>query len=119
MANRYAKVANQRRKRKMRVRNKVAGTNERPRLSVFRSATHVYAQVIDDVAGKTLVSIHTFAKGKADRAGVEACSELGKKLAGKCKDKKIEAVVFDKGRFNYHGRVKAFADGAREGGLNF
>ena len=119
MANRYQKVVNQRRKRKMRVRNKVSGTAERPRLSVFRSALHVYAQVIDDVAGKTLVSVHTFAKGKADRAGVEKCTELGKALAGKCKEKKIASVVFDKGRFNYHGRVKAFADGAREAGLSF
>lgn len=119
MANRFEKVAIQRKKRRMRVRNKVNGTSERPRLSVFRSAKHVYAQVVDDVTGNTLVSVHTFKKGKAERADIEVCAELGKQLAGKCKEKKIEAVVFDKGRFNFHGRVKALADGAREGGLKF
>lgn len=75
--------------------------------------------MIDDVAGVTMVSIGSFAKGKADRANVERCTELGKQLAAKCKAKSITAVVFDKNGFNYHGRVKAFADGAREGGLNF
>ncbi len=104
-------------KRKKRIRNKVSGTAERPRLTISRSATHIYAQVIDDNKGETIVSIHSF---KSDsRANKEACSDLGKKLAEKCKAKQISAVVFDKNGYAYHGRVKALADGAREGGLQF
>lgn len=106
-------------RRKLRIRKKINGTNERPRLSIFRSSAHVYAQVIDDVAGRTIVSIGSFSKGKGVRANVERCTELGKQLAVKCKEKNIQHVVFDKNGFNYHGRVKAFADGAREGGLDF
>jgi large subunit ribosomal protein L18 len=109
----------QRAKRKGRIRKKISGTTERPRLSVFRSARHIYAQVIDDTTGNTLASVHSFAKGKAERADKEACGELGKKLAATCKGKSINAVVFDKNGYAYHGRVKAFADGAREGGLQF
>ena len=106
-------------RRKLRIRKKISGTTERPRLSIFRSNEHVFAQVIDDTAGTTLASIGSFAKGKGDRANVERCTELGKQLAAKCKAKNITAVVFDKNGFMYHGRVKAFADGAREGGLSF
>lgn len=106
-------------KRKKRIRKKIEGSLERPRLSIFRSARHVYAQVIDDLSGKTLASVNSYEKGKPGRAGVESCTELGKKLAEACKGKNITQVVFDKNGYAYHGRVKAFADGAREGGLQF
>lgn len=104
-------------RRKMRIRKRVNGTEARPRLSFFRSTKHVYAQVIDDNSGRTLVSINSF--GEKLRAGVDSCTELGKKLAGLCEKANIKEVVFDKNGFTYHGRVKAFADGAREGGLKF
>ena len=104
-------------RRKKRVRKKISGSMERPRLSLFRSAKHVYAQVIDDLAGKTLVSISSFGKDEKAKANKEGCAELGKKLAELCKEKKIETVVFDRNGCAYHGRIKAFADGAREGGL--
>ena len=106
-------------RRKMRIRKKITGTGERPRLSVYRSDTHIYAQVIDDAKGATLVSISSFEKGQHRRAGISVCAELGKSLAERCKAKNIDAVVFDKNGFAYHGRVKALADGAREGGLRF
>lgn len=106
-------------KRKKRIRKKVEGTEARPRLSVYRSAKHIYAQVIDDESGKTLASVNSFNKGAAGRAGIDTCSELGKKLAEVCKSKNIGSVVFDKNGYAYHGRVKALADGAREGGLEF
>ncbi len=108
-----------RERRKKRIRKKVFGTQERPRLSVFRSDTHVYAQVIDDNAGKTLASVSSFEKGNKRRANIGVCGELGKTLATRCKAKNISAVVFDKNGFTYHGRVKALADAAREGGLEF
>lgn len=106
-------------KRKKRIRRKISGTSERPRLSIFRSARHVYAQVINDETGVTLASVNSFKKGSSDRANKEACTELGKKLAELCKSKNIESVVFDKNGYAFHGRVEAFASGAREGGLNF
>lgn len=106
-------------KRKMRIRKKIYGTNERPRLSLFRSTKHVYAQVIDDVTGKTLASVHSFKKGASKNANKEVCTELGKELAKRCQEKKITAIVFDKNGYAYHGRIKAFAEGVREGGLKF
>lgn len=106
-------------KRKKRVRQKVNGTEARPRLSIFKSAKHVYAQVIDDSIGKTLVSASSFEKGNHRAANTEACGEIGKLLATRCKEKNIDKIVFDKNGNQYHGRVKAFADGAREGGLVF
>ena len=106
-------------RRKMRIRKKISGTTARPRLSVFRSDRNVYAQVIDDQVGKTLVAISSFEKGNHRRASKEVCAELGKTLAERCKAKNISTVVFDKNGFTYHGRVKALADGAREGGLLF
>ncbi|RYZ60428.1 MAG: 50S ribosomal protein L18 [Proteobacteria bacterium] len=118
MANTIKKAA-LREKRKKRIRKKVFGTAERPRLSVFRSARHVYAQVIDDIKGVTLASVHSFKKGSEERANKAVCTELGKKLAESCKAKNITAVVFDKNGFAYHGRVQALAEGARDGGLNF
>ena len=114
-----SKTRDQRQKRKLRIRKKVQGSGARPRLSVFRSANHVYAQVIDDDQGLTLASMHSYKKGSKARANIESCTDLGKKLAEVCKAKNITTVVFDKNGYAYHGRVKAFADGAREGGLIF
>ncbi len=106
-------------KRKKRIRKRVTGTTSAPRLSLFRSAKHVYAQVIDDSTGMTLVALGSSRKGSEARASIPVCSQLGKSLAEKCLEKKIEKVVFDRNGFVYHGRVKAFAEGAREGGLKF
>jgi large subunit ribosomal protein L18 len=107
-------------RRKSRIRKKVSGTAERPRLSVFRSARHVYAQVIDDITGRTLVAASSFERdAQKTSANVVACAEIGKVLAQRCIDKKITMVVFDKNGNKYHGRIKALADGAREGGLAF
>jgi large subunit ribosomal protein L18 len=107
-------------RRKMRGRKRISGTEVRPRLSIYRSDSHMSAQVIDDVKGVTLAAVSSFEKGAPDRrASIPVCAELGKKLAERCKDKNINAVVFDKNGFTYHGRVKALADGAREGGLQF
>lgn len=109
-----------RERRKKRIRKKIGGgTAERPRLSVFRSDKHVYAQVIDDLQGVTMASVSSFEKGNHRRANIGVCQELGKALAERCKAKNISAVVFDKNGFAYHGRVKALAEGARDGGLQF
>ena len=110
----------QRVKRHHRVRSKVSGTAERPRLSVFRSENHIYAQIIDDVAGSTLCSASTVEKGFEGNSGnCEAAAKIGKLIAERAVAKGIEEVVFDRGGNIYHGRVKALADGAREGGLKF
>ena len=106
-------------RRKRRIRGRINGTAERPRLSVFRSTKHVYAQVIDDVSGHTLVMASSFEKGRHRRADVEGCTEIGKLVAERCKAKNISKIVFDKNGNQYHGRVKALATGAREGGLLF
>lgn len=112
-----------REKRHLRVRKKVFGTPDRPRLSVFRSVSEVYAQVIDDVEGTTLVSASSIDKElRAKLDGLkksEQATLVGKTVAERAKAKGIEAVVFDRGGFRYMGRVKALADGAREGGLKF
>ena len=103
-----------------RIRRKLAGTAERPRLAVFRSVAHIYAQVIDDAAGKTLVSASSVDKdGKANGGNVAAAKVIGKLVAQRAKDKGIKAVVFDRGGYQYHGRIKALADAAREAGLEF
>ena len=105
-------------KRHKRVRAKISGTPECPRLDVFRSAKHIYAQIIDDEQGVTLVSASTMDKDFNGFGGnVEAAAEIGKKIAAKALEKGITEVVFDRGGYVYHGRVKALADGAREGGL--
>ena len=110
----------QRLKRHKRVRGKISGTPERPRLNVFRSGTNIYAQIIDDVAGNTLVSASSLEKGFEGTGGnCEAAKKVGMTLAERAKAKGIEAVVFDRGGYVYHGRVKALAEGAREGGLRF
>ena len=107
-------------KRKKRIRKKILGTSDRPRLSVFRTAKHVYCQVIDDLTGTTLASASSFEKSnKSESAKTTVCEEIGKVLAKRCKEKKIEKVVFDKNGNLYHGRVKAIADGARSEGLIF
>ena len=108
----------QRIKRHNRVRGKISGTAERPRLSVFRSENNIYAQIIDDVAGVTLVSASTVEKGFEGNGGnVEAAKKVGPTGAERAPQKGSEAVVFDRGGYIYHGRVKALAEGAREGGL--
>jgi large subunit ribosomal protein L18 len=105
-----------------RIRKKLQGTAERPRLNVYRSLNHIYVQVIDDMAGKTLVSAST-AEGKKEsrRTGgnVAAAKEVGKTIADRAKAKGVTKVVFDRGGYIYHGRVKALADAAREAGLQF
>ena len=110
----------QRLKRHKRVRSKISGTPERPRLNVFRSGTNIYAQIIDDVNGATLVSASTVEKEFEGAAGnCEAAKKVGLLLAERAKAKEIEEVVFDRGGYVYHGRVAALAEGAREGGLKF
>lgn len=110
----------QRIKRHRRVRKRVAGSNSRPRLAVFRSNRHLYAQVIDDLSGQTLAaasSVETSLKGK--KLTIETATELGKMIAERAQEKGVKSVVFDRGGFLFHGRVKALADGAREKGLEF
>jgi large subunit ribosomal protein L18 len=111
---------NRRRARiRLRIRKKLSGTNERPRLSVYRSNRHIYAQLIDDLAGHTLASASTFAMDDASGKPVEASKRVGLALAERAKEAGIAAVVFDRNGYKYHGRVKALAEGAREGGLQF
>lgn len=110
----------ERTRRHIRVRRKIAGTAERPRLCVYRSNTNLYVQIIDDVAGKTLVSCSTLDKEvKTKHSNKEAAKEVGTLIAKKATAKKIETVVFDRGGYIYHGVVKALAEAAREGGLKF
>ncbi len=108
-------------RRKRRIRSKVSGTTARPRLSVFRSANHIYAQVIDDTTGRTVASSSSRSKGFSvdDGGKTGAAKQVGLDLATACKQAGIEKVVFDRNGYIYHGRVKALADGAREGGLTF
>ena len=110
-------------RRHRRVRGKVHGTSERPRLVVHRSLNHVEGQVIDDVAGRTLTGLSTNSADirakRAELTKTEASREAGKALAEKAREAGITRVVFDRGGYLYHGRVKAFAEGAREGGLEF
>ena len=113
-------TAAQRRKRHARVRGKISGTSERPRLCVFRSENNIYAQIIDDVAGSTLASASSVEKGFEGNGGnIEAAKTIGRTIAERALAKGIEEVVFDRGGYIYHGRVQELADGAREGGLVF
>ena len=106
--------------RHVRVRGKISGTPERPRLNVFRSNANIYAQIIDDVNGVTLVSANTLDKSFEGATGnIEAAKKVGLMVAERAKEKGIEDVVFDRGGSVYHGRVAALAEGAREGGLKF
>ncbi len=110
----------ERQRRHMRVRRKISGTAERPRLCVYRSNTNIYAQIIDDVAGNTLVAVSTLDKEiKTKHANKEAAKEVGTLIAKKAAEKKIVDVVFDRGGYIYHGVVKELAEAAREGGLKF
>ncbi|HSF23126.1 MAG TPA: 50S ribosomal protein L18, partial [Blastocatellia bacterium] len=104
-----------------RIRNKVAGTAERPRLAVFRSVKHIYAQVIDDAKGVTLVAASSTESAVRGRPGgnVAGAKEIGKLIAERAKEKGIARVVFDRGGYIYHGRVKSLAEAAREAGLEF
>ena len=107
-------------RRKTGIRKRVLGMPERPRLSVFRSAKHIYGQVIDDLSGKTIASASSRDKGESGPGGnVDGAKQVGTKLAERAKAAGISKVVFDRNGFRYHGRVKAFADAAREGGLEF
>lgn len=108
-----------RRLRHNRVRKKIVGTPDRPRLAVYRSNRHMYAQLIDDFAGRTLVSASTLKDAGSSDDRIKAAQAVGETIAGRAKDVGIELVTFDRGGFRYHGRVKAIADGAREGGLEF
>jgi len=110
----------QRLHRHKRVRGKVNGTPERPRLNVFRSETNIYAQIIDDTKGITLVSASSLEKGfECEGTKTDAAKKVGEAVAERAKAKGIDTVVFDRGGYLYHGRVKALAEGAREGGLQF
>jgi large subunit ribosomal protein L18 len=104
----------------IRIRRKVKGTTERPRLAVFRSVAHIYAQLIDDSQGRTIVSASSVEKAaKTSGGNVAAAKAIGKTIAERAKEKGIKRVVFDRGGYQYHGRVKALADAAREAGLEF
>ena len=109
-----------RKRRHIRVRRKISGTPECPRLCVYRSNSNIYAQIIDDVAGNTLVSVSTLDKEvKTKHANKEAAKEVGTLIAKKAAEKKIKQVVFDRGGYIYHGVVKELAEAAREAGLEF
>lgn len=111
-----------RQRRKIRIRKKVQGTGERPRLVVFRSNMHIYAQIVNDVKGATLVSASTLSLSKSEpglHCNKSGAERVGKEIARLAKEKNISKVVFDRNGYIYHGRIKAVADGAREGGLEF
>ncbi|HEX2734254.1 MAG TPA: 50S ribosomal protein L18 [Polyangiaceae bacterium] len=118
-----AKKITGRQRRKFRIRNKIEGSDERPRLTVFRTARHMYAQVVNDVSGTTLAHASTLSgdvKGAVSEVDkTEAAKKVGALIAKICLDRKIERVVFDRNGFLYHGRVKALAEAAREAGLQF
>ena len=118
-----AKQTTSREKRRARIRRKLSGTPERPRLTVYKSLKHMYAQLVDDTAGKTLVSVGTTSKDLKDEVKDDdktaAAKKVGAALAKAAKDKGIEAVVFDRNGFDYHGRIQAVAAAAREAGLKF
>ncbi|OGC53982.1 50S ribosomal protein L18 [candidate division WWE3 bacterium RIFCSPHIGHO2_01_FULL_48_15] len=103
--------------RQARIRGKISGTGQRPRLSVFRSGKHIFAQLINDEKGETLISGSDYDLKKGTK--VERAGEVGEKLAASALKKKIKKAVFDRGGFRYHGRIKALAEGARKGGLEF
>ena len=121
MIGKTKKIRKIRDKRKKRVRGKVSGTSEFPRLSVFRSARHIYVQAVDDDAGRTLAEASTCSKELQGRLGkmkkTQAAAEVGKLLARRLLEKNIRRAVFDRGSFLYHGRVKALAEAAKEAGL--
>ncbi len=107
------------RKKHRRIRNKITGTSECPRLAVYKSGKHIYAQIIDDTKGVTLVAASSLALKSDKIADTEIAQKVGEEIAKAAKKAKIEDVVFDRGGFVYHGKIAALADAAREGGLNF
>ena len=122
MANKDLNKSSMRTRRKLRIRNKVKGTAQRPRLAVFRSLKHIHAHLIDDASGQALLGVSSNSKDFRDRlqsveGKCDKSREVGMALAAKAKEAGIAQVVFDRGGYLYHGRVKALADGAREGGL--
>jgi len=124
MRTKFRKALTTRERRHRRVRAKISGTPLRPRLNVFRSSAHMYAQVIDDTRGHTIVAASDLEEAVRERAGDGATKSararaVGEVIAERAKDAGVDAVLFDRGGFLYHGRVKAVADGAREGGLKF
>ena len=124
MRRKFRRALTPRQRRHVRVRAKVRGTNERPRLNVFRSSAHIYAQVIDDDRGRTLIAASDLEQVVLDRAGADATKSVRSRAVGevigeRAKAAGINEVVFDRGGFIYHGRVKAVADGARDAGLAF
>jgi large subunit ribosomal protein L18 len=124
MRRKFRRPLTQRQRRHVRVRAKVRGTSERPRLNVFRSSAHIYAQVIDDDRGRTLIAASDLEQDVIDRAGAEATKSVKSRAVGevigeRAKAAGISTVVFDRGGFIYHGRVKAVAEGARDAGLAF
>lgn len=106
-------------RRKQGLRKKLAGTAERPRLTVYRSLKHIYAQIVDDVTGKTLASAGTIQDGVQGAGNKEGAAAVGKTLAQRAKDAGVSQVALDRNGFKFHGRIKALADAAREGGLQF
>ncbi len=106
-------------KKKLRIRSRLHGTTERPRLCIFRSARHIYAQIIDDATGKTLASASTIEVEGMKNANKDTATAIGKEIAKRAQAKNIKSVVFDRNGYLYHGRVKSLAEGAREAGLNF
>ena len=118
LKNKTSTKVTKRLKNKARIRKKVEGHAERPRLAVYRSGRHIYAQIIDDMAGKTLVAHSTLA-AKVKVCNVEKAKQVGAELAKKALSQNIKSVVFDRSGYLFHGRVKAVADGAREAGLSF
>jgi len=113
------RLAVTRQRKRFRVRKKLVGTAERPRLSVFRSSKHIYAQLIDDMTGVTLAAAGSAGKTAGYGGNVKAAAAVGQKLAEAAKAKGISQAAFDRGHYRYHGRVKALADAARKGGLKF
>lgn len=119
----WIKIEGREKRRKI-IRKKINGTKDRPRLSVYRSLNHLYAQIVDDIAGNTIVALSTVSpeireKVKKDSGNVKGAAFLGTELAGACKKKGVTKVVFDRSGYRYHGRVKALAEAARKGGLQF
>ena len=118
LKNKTSSKVTKRLKNRARIRKKVDGAAERPRLTVFRSGRHIYAQIIDDAAGKTLVAYSTL-EGNINNKNRGSAKQVGQEIAKRAVAKNIKTVVFDRSGYVFHGRVKAVADGAREGGLNF
>jgi len=119
----WIKIEGREKRRKI-IRKKINGTKDRPRLSVYRSLNHLYAQIVDDIAGNTIVALSTVSpeireKVKKDSGNVKGAALLGTELADACKKKGVTKVVFDRSGYLYHGRVKALAEAARKGGLQF